>query len=82
MWRKRIHWRHTIRYVQKRTKQKTKEERTSAVRQLFHYSECKIKRYYTNHSDGLPAKNCADYTVDTLVSTTYITGVSTAKSER
>ena len=62
--------------------QKTKEERTSAVRQLFHYSECKIIRYYTNHSDGLPAKNCVDYTVDTLVSTTYVTGVSTATSGR
>ena len=60
---------------------KKKEERTSAVRQLFHYSECKIIRYYTNHSDGLPAKNCVDYTVDTLVSTAYITGVSTAKTE-
>lgn len=38
------------------TKKKKKEERTSAVRQLFHYSECKIIRYYTNHSDGLPSK--------------------------
>lgn len=59
-----------------------KKVRIFAVRQLFHYSECKIIRYYTNHSDGLSAKNCVDYTVDTLVLTTYITGVSTTKTER
>jgi hypothetical protein len=75
LWRKRLHWRQTILYVQKK-------ERTFAYASYFHYAECKIIRYYTNHSDGRPAKNCVDYTVDTLVSTMYLTGVSTAKTER
>jgi hypothetical protein len=76
LWRKRLYWCKTIWYVQKK-------DRTFAYASYFHYSECKIIRYYTNHSDGRPAKNFVDYTVDTLVSTTYTTGVYTNnKTER
>jgi hypothetical protein len=65
----RLHWRQT-------TGIWTKRESTFAIVTLFHYSGCKIIRYYSNNSDGLTAKNWVDYTVNNLVGTYCITGLS------